>query len=270
MQKKELIAKINSEKTADGKKMSVEKLGERFSKTKQTMYNYIEYYVNEEYGKINDERVLNELHRIAGKSAEDDITPEFSEKKELLMAISILKETIGDINEAYPFKEDSNESRFTDRPEMENYYNELESRLKEYKQQLIDRFAEQEFNEPDKSEEIVIEPVNRLINREMRKGGRGGPEWNPSERALNTLCLSDNNGNYMVIVDEILENKGYAELELYALIGGRKTHIGTYKFKEGEAFVRLNLIPRLSYFYDVWYFSNDEYHSGIQELKNYA
>ena len=84
------------------------------------------------------------------------------------------------------------------------------------------------------------------------------------------LSICDN-GEYMVIVDDIGLDSRDVKLYVYAIIGGKRVTIATYDFpNHNENFVRFRLVPKLSYYFEVKSPCVDypDYTSGILELTN--
>ena len=277
MDKKQMIKLINNLKTSDGKKMSVENLGKEYGKSKQAMYNYIQYYVDGEYTSIPTE-ICERFNEIVGRDEENEELV-IEDTTQFRLAISILKEKIEDIDNEYPVYGKNESDRFKNNPEMEDFYNQLKEELKKLEYRFSDSIKKRMEISGDADlfppKKVVIEPVDDMLRKAMKVGGYGGPKWNKTTNTdnycgdLNTLCVADN-GNYVVFADGILGDKGSTELHLYAMIAGERCRIANYKFNENESFVRFSLIPKLSYFYEVVNHSDGIFRFGIQVLKNYA
>ena len=281
MEPKELIELI---KKRDG---SVSKAAKNNGiSNRQTMYNYIERYCNNQYEKIPKD-VCKYFQRLdvkdgPGSSGEMDIIASLREKgdlqgesKVLLYMEDLARDQIRELeDELRDF-----DVQWTDqsdptgiekrRQDWVQSHKEDIAKLKEYIEKV--REERMRINSEIASKCAFVpddDPIDVRINRLVEQGGYGGPSWKGKDFGVISIC---DNGEYMVIVDETGLDSRDVKLYIYAIIGGKRTTIATYGFpNHNENFVRFRLVPKLSYYFEVKSPSMDypNYTSGILELTN--
>ena len=256
-----------------------EKLGVN---NRQTMYNYIQRYADGDLTKIPENvcRHFQELTVTDSPAQGSDLISmitsrgdDLQKSKTVGYALALANEDLIRLNEELGEMSQIGdmELQFADTEDEEAY-------LKKKQKMLDDRSKleghikalEEEKERLEKNRtyrdylDMVEESVDSKLRHQIEQGGYGGPSWHGKDSQ--TVCIAES-GDYMVILWNSPIGYSKAKLFLYAVIGGKRTHIATYDFNDNESFVRFSLIPKLSYYYEVVEYGPDgDHRTGIQPL----
>ena len=268
MQKNDIIQAMKDNGT------TVQKVANRYGISRQTMYTYIDHFIDGRLEKIPKE-VYDYLVTISGEPPagietrnlikdHDEDEEEIDSINSCTYAIAVAKQEIENLKSRPRYLE-RNESE-EERNEVEKHIYELEQFIESQKRE-IEEISKNKMERKMKFPQYDDESIDARIERLVKEGKYGGPNWQGTSRSTsNAICIAEG-GEYMVITDDLDLGGGKSELFLYAVIAGKRVHIATYKFKENESFVKFSLIPKLSYFFEVKsYAFGEEYSTGILEL----
>ena len=262
MSKEDVIESLKS------RNFKVVEIAEIIGKTKQTIYNYAQYYDSGEVDKIPPV-MLKLISMCMSKDISQEEIDAF-----WFACTARIKVILNDIeyfeNALISDKAEYDSivrgglvaiDNITDPEEMKKVIQEsIDSnteRLYTFKSQLA-----------KEQEDLLSRSISSLTSGNPSKTGKSGPNWSGND--VGTLCVSDS-GDYMIVVNPE-SNPGAIDtkLRLYSVIDESLVFLKTMDFEKGSNMIEFSLIPKLIYRYEVIQITNTEVKSsGVLDLKNY-
>ena len=262
-----MTAKALSENLKDSG-IGVTEISIRLGVSRQTVYNYIQYY---EDGEI--EKIPNVVFRIFEMCSNDDGKTEAKdywdrETDEILVnmgRMTELKDKLAKLEIEYHdlLKNHSIDSEAASVEKMKFEEVSISNKIKSIEAELA---RTEEKIQILRKNLITSAPSSRDSQIVPIRGKRGNPVWKGND--VQTVCISDGN-EHMVIVKDA-ESSALAVVEFYALIDDADVLLEKHEIPRGSNIVRISLIPKLNYSYRVIEYTNDGVKTtGMMELKNY-
>lgn len=262
-----MAAKALSENLKDSG-IGITEISIRLGVSRQTVYNYIQYYEN---GEI--EKIPNVVFRIFEMCSDDDGKTEAKdywdrETDEILVNLgrmTELKDKLAKLEVEYHelLKNHALNSESASVEKMKFEEVSVSNKIASIKTDLT---KTEEKIQVLRKNLITSAPSNRDSQIAPIRGKRGNPVWKGND--VQTVCISDGN-EHMVIVKDA-ESSALAIVEFYALIDDADVLLEKHEVPRGSNIVRIRLLPKLNYSYRVIKYTNDGIKTtGMMELKNY-
>lgn len=238
-------------------------ISQRLGISRQSVYNYIQYYESGDAGKIP--YVIRRLIEIYdGEGGRDEAIRYWNEKTggigEQLMIIETDTDKVDEMQMiALSLREKYvNSGSSDDRKELECYIRELNN--------LKEEIVERKMTVARQQKRLLESNYNDTIAQISARDRRRNPAWEGD--AVKTVCVS-NGDEYMIIVKGA-EVSALTKVEIYTMIDDENVLLETHDIPKGGNALRIRLPPKLKYAFRAMIYSENGFLSSeMRELTNY-